>query len=150
MIYDKLENLDLYSCISEKMAMAINYITTTDFSNMNVGKYELLGKEVFVIVSEYNTKVASEVKWEAHKTYADIQFVIKGSEKMGFSSIDKMTKVTEPYNAEKDIEFYEGEGNYVDVNAGEVCFFFPHDVHRPSMEIGGSKPVKKVIVKVMV
>ena len=149
MIYDKLENLGLYSCLGEKMEMAIHYLLNTDFTHMKAGKYELMGKDVYAIVNEYQTKPIDEVKWEAHKIYADIQFVVSGAEKMGFSSLDKV-QTTDTYFEEKDIEFFSGEGNYVNVAAGEICIFFPHDVHRPSIAIENPIAVKKIVIKVKV
>ena len=149
MIYDKLENLEIYSNISEKMQMAINYIMSTDFSKMKVGRYELMGKEVYAIVNEYTTKVKEEVKWESHRQYADIQYMINGNEKMGFTSLERVLSI-DSYNVEKDIEFYEGEGSYVDVHEGKVCIFFPHDVHRPGIAISALENIKKVVIKVLV
>lgn len=149
MIYDKLENIGLYANISERMQKAIDYLMMTDFSKMRAGKYELMGNEVYAIVNEYNTKFIDEVKWEAHRKYADIQYVINGIEKMGFSSIDKVIS-TDEYFEEKDIEFFKGHGNYVDVAPGEVCIFFPHDVHKPGIAISNPQAVKKVVIKVLV
>ncbi len=149
MVYDKLENLELYSNLSKRMEMAINYLMMTDFSNMKTGKYELLGNEVIAQVSEYNTKLPEDAKWEAHKKYADIQYLVHGEEKMGFTFLEKVQS-TEPYNEEKDIEFFKGEGNYIEMRPGDVFIFFPHDIHRPGIAISQPKAIKKVVIKVKV
>ena len=51
-----------------------------------------------------------------------------------------------PYNAEKDITFFEGLAEtYITVKPGMFAIFFPQDGHAPGITPEG---VKKVIVKV--
>lgn len=51
-----------------------------------------------------------------------------------------------PYNAEKDITFFEGLAEtYITVKPGMFAIFFPQDGHAPGISPDG---VKKVIVKV--
>jgi YhcH/YjgK/YiaL family protein len=149
MIIDQLGNAKLYSRINNRFAIALHYLETTDFSEMAVGKYEVEQKEIFAIVSEYNTKNIEEAKWEAHRKYIDIQYIIKGEEKMGYAYSGSMETI-ESYNPEKDIIFLKGQGDYLTAKAGTFLIFFPNDAHQPCVAITDSAPVKKVVIKVMV
>jgi YhcH/YjgK/YiaL family protein len=149
MIVDILANTGLYGSISPKLTAAFNYLKNTDLATVAVGKYEILGTDVFAIVSEYQTKNEADAKWEAHEKYADVQYIISGVEKMGYAPIASM-KEKEAYNPEKDIVFLEGKGDYITATAGTFIVFFPHDAHQPCVSAGDSSMVKKVVVKVKV
>ena len=148
MIVDQLKNAKLYFHTSERFAVALKYLQTNDLAKFENGRYEIEDKEVFALVSEYNTKSLAEAKWESHNKYADIQYIVIGEEKMGFAPLGSM-EVTEGYNPEKDITFLKGKGDYVTVKPGTFVIFFPQDAHQPGVAVNGSTPVKKVVVKVM-
>ncbi|MCW0483227.1 YhcH/YjgK/YiaL family protein [Gaoshiqia sediminis] len=121
-----------------------------DLSALEVGKYPLAGDLAFAMVSEYQTKLPENAKWEAHKKYIDLQYVISGEEKMGVLPLEKVAN-PEEYNETKDLIFYgENEGDYFTATPEAFFLFFPTDVHRPSILVGESKPVKKVVVKIAV
>ena len=148
MIIDQIENANCYVHISNRLAVAFRYLQSHDLATYAPGTYEIEDREIYAIVSEYNSKNVEDAKWESHKKYADIQFVLKGVEKMGHAPLKDM-EVVENYNPDKDITILKGAGNYVTVNAGTFVIFFPQDAHQPSVSVDGSKPVKKVVVKVL-
>ena len=149
MIIDKLQNASLYYGISEKIATALKYLENTDLSGFQNGKYEIKGDDIFVIVQDYNTKPLSEGKFEAHRKYIDIQYIIKGVEKMGYTYFHKLKPATE-YDEEKDIIFFEGEGDFVTVEEGFFTIFAPEDAHMPGIESKTSEYAKKAVVKIKV
>lgn len=149
MILDKIENADIYKCISENLKKGFEFLTNTDLQNIEIGRYEIDGKTVFALVSEYDSKPHQDCRLEAHQAYTDIQYIVSGKEAIGFSTL-KNQEVTLPYNAEKDIVFFSGETNQLILEAGMFAVFFPQDVHRPCMQIDGPEKVKKVVVKVKV
>jgi len=149
MIYDHLRNAALYWPLGENFKKALSYLSFTDFNKIEPGKYCIDDYNVFSIVQEYQTKLPSAGKWEAHNNYADIQYVFSGKEKMGFAQRDQMT-VVEAYNQEKDIIIFQGEGNHILVESGFFTIFFPTDVHLPGIALDIPGKVKKVVVKVRV
>jgi YhcH/YjgK/YiaL family protein len=146
MIFDTLKNAPIYAGLSANFAKAFEYLQWTDLSKVATGKYEIDGTEVYAIVNEYTTKDENVAKWEAHEVYTDIQVIISGEERMGYAPIETL-KLKEPYNAEKDILFLEGEGIYLDAKAGTFAVFFPQDAHKPNVDPAGKANVKKVIIK---
>ena len=149
MIIDKLSNTHLYSGLGERINKAFAYLKQTDFSKMELGKYEIDGESIFALVNEYNTKDESEGKLEAHKKYIDVQFVAKGSEQMGYAPLENQ-KVLDDYNQQNDITFFTGEKSFTQVDEGMFAIFFPTDVHLPGIKVNEKSYVKKVVIKVTV
>jgi YhcH/YjgK/YiaL family protein len=149
MISDRLENAFIYKCLSPNMAKAIEFLQTADLKNLANGKHAIEGDNVIASINEYQTKMPDQAKWEAHKQYIDIQYLIEGSESMGYSQLSEMVEI-EDYIIEKDVAFFSGAGNYLKLQAPMFVIFYPHDVHRPSLMIGESKLVKKLVIKVKV
>ena len=149
MVYDNIKHASSYYSLGERISKALQYLEQTDFSNVEPGKYEIDGDNVFAIVQLNNTKPTSACKWESHKKYIDIQFIVAGQEKMGFSESAKVF-VVEGYNKNKDCTIYKGNGNFLIANEGHFALFFPADVHMPGMAINIPKEIKKVVMKVKV
>ena len=150
MIADVLKNRQIYASISPRIKTALEYISKTDFSSMEPGRYELDGSNMFALVQTYDSIPKDHGKWECHKKYIDIQYIYEGVEMIGCNSIDKM-KITTEYNPEKDIAFLGGEGDYVTFSKGSYGIFFPEDAHQPKIAPGNVPgKVKKVVVKIKV
>lgn len=146
MILDKIENSDFYSGINENLKKGFEFLKNTNLSSLAPGKYEIDGMEVFALVSEYDSKKHDDCRLEAHYTYTDIQYIISGSELIGFATLGNQEVLT-AFNPEKDIVFYTGESTPLLLEAGMFAVFFPQDVHRPCMQIDGPEKVKKVVIK---
>lgn len=149
MVIDKLSNAKQYYGLSARIEKALKYLENTDLANLKVGKYEIDGKNIFTIVSEYQAKSLEEGKWEAHREYIDIQYVVSGKEKIGYASINEM-KIIGEYNNEKDVLFLSGEGDLLLVNEGTFALFAPQDVHMPGIQVMNGQNVKKIVVKILV
>jgi biofilm protein TabA len=149
MICDILRNSNIYSSLHQHFAKAFEYLQLTDFSELADGKYELINKDLFAIISSYETKPIAEGKWESHQKYIDIQYVISGEELMYYAP----TIVLQPkdnYNDEKDVRFYDGEGCPVLVKAGSFAVFFPDDGHMPMINVQNPSRIRKVVLKVKI
>jgi biofilm protein TabA len=151
MIFDLAKNLDFYKNlgVEGRYTKAVDFLKYTDLENLAPGKYEIDGKNVFANVVEYTTIPWEEAKYETHRDYSDIQYMISGTETMTYAPIDELN-VKVPYNEEKDVVFYDNEnpGLKVIVKAGEYMIFNPWDGHKPKAAAGEPAPIKKVIVKI--
>jgi len=131
---------------------AFLFLKNTNLDTISPGKYPIDGENAFAVVSEGSTKAFEATKWEAHRKYLDIQYVIKGKEKMGKAPIAKATEI-DPFSETKDIGFYtvpEGEATYHVAAPEAFLLFFPKDAHRPGVKIEGSDATKKVVIKIKV
>ena len=148
MIFDKLENASKYYLLGKNIEKGLKFLQVNDLKNLKDGKYEIDGNNVYVSIQEYTTKDIANSNWEVHKKYTDIQYIISGKEKIGFSRIEKTAPITN-YDEEKDIYFLEGDGNYLIAEEGDFLIFTPDDVHRPSLSINTPTNVKKAVVKLI-
>ena len=147
---DKRELAVYYHKNPERWNKAFRFMKSEDLKNLPAGVTEVDGKNLFVAISEYNSKEKPETRYESHKNYIDIQYVIDGEELIGVTTADKV-KVDEPYDSEKDLAFYTFEGgDYRKATPENFMVFFPDDVHRPSLKSGESVPVKKAVVKIKI
>ncbi len=121
-----------------------------DLNSLAMGKYLLEGDHVFAMVSEYETKSPQDAKWEAHRKYIDLQYVISGQEVIGVLPLEK-TVDPQNYNEQKDLIFFgEQDGEFFTATPDCFFLFFPDDVHRPCMMIEQSESVKKLVIKIAV
>lgn len=111
------------------------------------GMYPIDGKEVYASITEGAEKSEETAKWESHRKYIDLQYVIRGKEKIGVASLATAT-VTKPYDEAKDGANYTAEGKYYIATPAEFYLFFPSDVHRPNIKVDGYDTVKKLVIKI--
>jgi len=149
MIVDKLRNASLYEGMGERIALGLEFLRSNDLPGMAPGKHEIRGSEVYAIVTQYDTKRLEASRWEAHRCYIDIQYIVQGCERLGYANVADL-RVSEPYDGEKDALFLEGEGSFVTARPGTFILFGPEDAHMPGVALTSPGPVKKVIVKVRV
>lgn len=152
MIADNMKNTKIYESAHEKFAAAFAFIEKAVSENYAAGKYEIDGKELYASVQEYDSKLAANAKFEGHRNYIDIQYVVSGAETINVADIAKMTPKGD-YNPDKDVEFYEPneQASALVLEAGEYAVLFPHDIHQPGVSLNETPaPVKKIVVKVKV
>ena len=148
MIVDRLENANVYHSLGAGIARAFAYLQSTDFSALAPGEYPIDGRDIFAIVNEYNLKPLVEGRLEAHRSYIDIQFMVRGAEQMGYAPWQGQEESC-PFEVEADYGFYYGESSLVLVEEGMFALFYPQDLHMPC--IGDPlERVRKVVVKVRV
>ena len=149
MIYDKIDNISLYKGLSEDIYLGLEFLknATPDMEN---GVHEL-GPRVMAIVSEYKTKDVNEYGFEAHKKFIDIQYLLKGSEKICCLPLDQLIE-TKPYSEENDAAFYTATTNPIEMTLGKgyLAIFYPQDGHMPGLCVNEPMDVKKVVVKVRI
>lgn len=147
-VVDKLEFAKQYHANKAYWDKAFAYLKNTDFSKLEKGKYPIDGENVFATVSEGPTRDVSKSKWESHRNYNDIHYVIKGKEKIGIIPVSQ-AKVTEEYNQEKDIAFYTADNGKFYLAQPDAFFIVTtKDAHDPSIKVEGNDVVKKIVIKV--
>lgn len=148
MIIDHIDNAPQYYGLGAGIEAGLRFLKTADLEHLQLGKNEIRGDKLFVIVSEYTTEAEASVQWEAHRRYIDIQYLVSGAESMGYQCVSKMEVATQ-YNETNDALFLRGEGSRLSVPSGFFVIFYPQDAHRPGLSISRPQTVKKVVVKVM-
>jgi len=151
MIYDKIEYADIYLNKNEYINRAIKFLQTEDLNALSAGRHEIDGDNVFALVLEYDTHPVLEGKWEAHRKYYDIQYIVEGTEQIAIAHIDRM-QVVEPYNENGDYELFSGEVEALKtLKEKDFILLSPHEVHQPGIFLNDSiKKIKKIVVKALI
>ncbi|MEH7386018.1 YhcH/YjgK/YiaL family protein [Bacillus sp. JJ1521] len=148
MIIDKLSNAHLYEGVRPRLKIALDYFREHNLAELSVGEYEIDGDRVILQIHEYETKSSEEARFECHSRYADVQYIIRGEEKMGYTNVEN-TRIVEEHK-ERDLYFLETEAeDSVLVKEGMFALFTPEDAHMPGMYKSNPQPVKKAVVKVL-
>ena len=148
MVLDSLKNAASTLALNPLFKQAFDFIQSNDLSKMEPGKTIIDGDKLFISVMEIEGKTSEAAKMESHQKYIDIQVVISGVETMGWTATEQCTNAMEPYNAEKDLQFFTDKpSTYITVQPGQFAIFFPEDGHAPGI---GNGPIKKAVVKVLV
>ena len=148
MILDTLDRASLYHGIHPGLPKAIAWLAAYDSSTAD-GRYEIDGPALVAIVQRYETAPAHAKKWETHRLHGDVQFLVSGSEVIGYAHRDALM-VRTPYGPEKDAEFYEPPAaalSRLHLSAGSFVIFFPQDGHQPGVMAEFPEEVRKVVIK---
>lgn len=148
MIFDRTANFYLYTALSPLLARAFDYIRAMDLSALAPGHHTIDGTNLYCIVSEYTTKPEAQGKWEAHRKYIDLQYMVRGTECIGFGPAARM--IPGVYDPEKDFALLEGRGDFLTVHEGDFMALWPQDAHMPGIAAGGPESVKKAVFKIRV
>lgn len=149
MVSDDIKNIAIYGWLEEGIRKGLEFLQTADFSSMPDGKHEIDGERLYVVVRTYQTKPLPECRWEAHKKYVDLQYLISGEELIGYANINELRNASQ-YDEDKDIYFLNGDGAYKPIRPGEFMVFWPEDAHMPEVSKGSGCTVRKAVVKVAV
>lgn len=148
MILDSLHNSSAYASLHPSFPKAFEWLAAYDPSTPD-GRYEIGGPDLIAIVQRYETAPDSQKKWETHRLNGDVQFMVSGSELVGYAPRGLLS-IRTPYNPDKDAEFYEpptGTVSRFDLAAGSFAVFFPEDGHQPGVVDGNPEEIHKVVIK---
>ncbi len=129
---------------------AIDFLLRPDILLLADGRVDIDGDKVFAIVQQYETLETDAPRFEYHRKYIDIQYIVSGEEVIGWAPAERMT-VTEVYDGDKDICFGtvpEGEMTHVYLKTGQLAVLYPEDGHAPKLAAGRPSRVFKIVVKV--
>ena len=121
MIIDRIENIGYYESVLPGLSNGLKTLK-------QLASLEFEGG--FLMIQEGDTKPMEEGTFEAHRSYVDVQIMLRGCEELAWEEYHKLNSVI-PYNEEKDQERLDGEKKHV-VLISEGMFFaaFPQDGHK--------------------
>lgn len=144
MIFDTIDNVKSYAGLG-RVSTALDFLAATDFSTMELGRYELDGDNIYYMVQEYTTEEKPHA--EVHEQYIDIQYLLAGKESIGVAPLST-EKTLVMVKEGKDCSLYDCVTQPITVQAGEFMVLYPQDIHRPGDIAETPCAVRKVVVKV--
>ncbi len=132
-----------YARLGKHFDAAARFMETANFAAMELGKHEIDGENVFVNIQEY-VQQEKEPAYEAHARYADIQLVLRGSERFRWGT-------GAPGPLKGDFREVTGVEDHVEFTLRENQFviFLPGEAHAPGLPENGPAFCRKAVVKVL-
>jgi len=147
MILDRMENADRYASIHSRFAKAFAWIRDAQWDQLEDGKHEIDGDQLFAVMSRDKGQGRENVQLESHRKYIDIQYIFDGTEWIGWRPIADCTRVSKPYDEEKDWGFFfDRPETWLEIPTGAFVIFYPEDAH--ATLAGDDSQVGKVIMKI--
>ncbi|WP_242919637.1 YhcH/YjgK/YiaL family protein [Pontibacter liquoris] len=148
MILDKLANAGRYTCLHPLFEKAFAYLLQTDLAAAATGVHEIEGERLLAILSEATGLTEQEAKLEVHRKYIDIQYIVFGTDHMGWKDLAQCAAPNDPYQEERDAAFFPDKPmNWFDVPAGSFTIFYPDDAHAAMIT---TEKIRKVVLKIAV
>jgi len=152
-ILDQLKNWRRYAALAE-LKPAFEFLEHNAGKPLAEGRVEIQADRLFALVQNYPPKAVEGARFEAHRRYADVQFIAAGTEMIGYAPTETL-QVETPYDAAKDIAFYSQPACWTPlaVPAGSFAVFYPEDAHMPCCRLDclagqADAPIRKIVVKV--
>src|SRR3954471_5688697 len=123
MIADTLAQSSRYESLAPRFAAAFEFLRTLP-PDQPLGRHELDGDDCFALVQTYTTKPIAEAKFEAHRSYIDIQFIQSGQETLLWAPLTGLAE-TRAYDSEKDFALFATPtiATSLKLQAGEFAIF---------------------------
>ncbi|MDD2467582.1 MAG: YhcH/YjgK/YiaL family protein [Desulfobulbus sp.] len=148
MILDTIENLSSYYFLNSGFKKAFDFLSRADLKDLPAGKYEIDGEHIFAIIVNDLGEAKNEGLLEVHRKYIDIQFVVAGTDEMGWKPKSLCLHPKSNYDEESDAQNFKDEpATWISVQKNSYAIFFPEDAH---MAMFSSGIIHKVIIKVAV
>ena len=145
MIIDDIAHAERYACLSANFARAIRFLTETRLDELPCGTIAIDGENVFANLQENMTRT-DDLQFEAHDRYADIQVILRGTERFALGW-DASIEPPQPGSdfrrcqAERWVDFVLAENQFV--------IFLPGEAHAPGNAVQNSALCRKLVVKVL-
>jgi biofilm protein TabA len=151
MILDTLEQSSTYEAISPRLVKAFNFLRQMS-DQFPLGRHEIDGDDVYAMVQSFPTTPVETRKYEAHRQYIDVQYLITGREVIYWAPLPLLTEVLMPFDEKQDAALYGliPEGVPVAMRPGQFMILFPEDGHIPGCIHETACDLYKVVVKVRV
>lgn len=152
MIATNLENIEQQVLMTPGIKRGIDFLRRKNISHLPEGRVDIDEERVFAIVQRYETISTEAPKFEAHRKYIDIQYMVSGEEIIGWASIERM-KITDAYDADEDVclgTAAQEQWTPLSLKEGQLAVFWPEDGHAPRLAVNAPLRVIKIVVKVSV
>lgn len=151
MIVTDLIHFERQVPLTPALRRAVEFLRRPDLASLSEGRVEIDGEKVYALPQRYETAAQATPRFEYHRKYIDIQFIVEGEEVVAWAPADRMT-ITEPYVREKDVTFGTAPQDAITrvrLRPGQLAVLYPEDGHAPRLAADGPSKVCKIVVKVV-
>ena len=150
MILDTHDNLHRYAPLFRDVDPAPLFAWLRTCRDVEPGtKVEFAGDKLFARMLRQDTGARDAFKWETHREYVDLQYILGGGEIIEWAPAAKLPADVS-YDEKTDFQFYASApaDALLTMKDGLFTFLFPADGHKPLVSDGSNRHVHKVIAKI--
>ena len=135
----------------KRFERALAFLQDPASRRLAAGKHAVEGDSILANVVRDATRDPSSAQLEAHRKYADIHFLVSGSEMIGYAPADGL-KVTKEYSETDDVLFYALPPRYTRIvlQPGRLALFLPGQPHLPGCHAGQPGQIHKIVMKIRI
>lgn len=149
MIFDSIDHRSCYEDIPG-LKDILEALSQINAENIPAERVVLHGDDSFINPVSFTSKKLDETKFEAHRRYADIHYVLAGEEEIIVNDVNGLDEV-QKYSDKDDVGFYMGDkGTVCVLKPGDFLVCFPQDAHRVCIAPCEPAPVRKLVGKLRV
>lgn len=134
-----------YALADKKVALCLDKAAELN-ANTPDGRYDL-ADGVYVNVMTYAPRSREGATFEKHRLWADLQYILSGSELMGVPDVADEREVS-AYDEGRDIAIYSAPLALLPMRERGWALFLPGEGHAPSISDGACTTVKKAVFKI--
>jgi len=148
-IIAKIADARSYVGCNPYMKKAIAFLQRPDLMTLKPDVYTIDGTNCWANICENDLKpIGEEFRFEAHRTFIDIQAPLSGPETYGIIDLPDAS-LTPPFDDRRDCVLFHAKGKAVTLQPGEFAIFnVPGGAHAPCHSSDGPRRIRKVILKV--
>lgn len=152
MILDTIENAAAYAGLHAGIDLALKAVAAYTPDNYETGRIEIDGDNVFLNRLAYETSDPANAKFEAHRAYIDVMYMVEGEETIYVKPTPQLSNITMEYDPAGDalLASFDQDATAVHLTAGSFIILMPQDAHAPGCRVEESKSVKKIVGKVRI
>lgn len=121
-----------------------------EYADTLEGHVSLDGERLFADRISVLTKPAEQCVFEAHRRYADLHYILSGTEGISTAPAAGLQPLG-AFDVQRDIGFYTGESaGTVYLKPGDFMLCPPTDAHRVAEMLESPARVEKIVVKIAV
>lgn len=135
--------------VNSRVLRAIDFLKNLDKSIPD-GRVEIDGKNIYAIIATVKTEHPDKRFYEAHRDYADVQFVIDGSQIIEWMPLSAF-KEEKIYEDKNDLYKFRQNfsGSKIILGGNNYAIFFPEDAHKTLCFIDKESTIKICVLKVL-
>ena len=148
MIVDELNHLKFYAARDPRLEIIDRFLRECPPETLADGRVDL-PEGICALTADRPTR--AEGPYEAHRRYADLHLVIRGSEVIEWAPLEQMPGDA-PYDAEGDCLLFDADAAdslRVPLTPGRFLIAWPQDAHKPLIRLRDGA-CRKVIFKIPV
>lgn len=135
---------------AEPLRTAMDFLVKSKSHELPVGRVDIVGDDLFAIVSEGITRPIHETMAESHGSYTDIHYLVEGSEHIGIAYRTDETVIAKDLMETDDAYLYRDVPNesFIKLLPGMYMLLTPGEIHRTCLCLDRPSIFRKVVVKI--